>query len=102
MDSIPTVKWPKDLQVVAFTSSHIDITKELIEVEARKQSKEEALSKIVDVKFIDFRWFFNSRRNFIYFVKMLDQVPDTFYSSWLMVVLLDKFWPKLRTQILWK
>ena len=76
MKNINLMDWPSDFQEFTFMSDSLEVTREEIEnlvmaQKAKKGGEDTIMRRPVIVELLDLRWFFNERRNFIAFSKIL-------------------------------
>lgn len=58
------------------------------------------INRAIKVSMVEVGWFFNNRKNFIAFSKLLQNLPNKVYTSQLLKGLLDKYWEETQKKIL--
>ena len=99
LKTIDVMKWPRGLKVVTCMSSAIFKTKEELEILARKKylatkkwsDKERSLETKVVISRVDLRWFKQEDKNLFAFVKLLENLPISFYSTEFIELLIEEF-----------
>lgn len=85
-------------------SSEIIITEKLIKEVLEKNYKQISgnvmINRAIKVGMVEVGWFFNKRKNFIAFSKVLQNLPDKVYTSKLLNGLLDRYWKETKKKII--
>ena len=96
------MNWPSDLDVITLMSDTISVSREQLEELAREMSDENTFSRQVKASMVDLRWVFERQNNFVTLALVLNDLPNSFYSSKFMVLLLNSFWELAKKEIMYK
>ena len=85
LKSIKVMEWPRGLKNLTCLSDTILMTRDELEALAKAEAKKSTgiTETKVKVRIIDLRWFWQGKKNFFAFTRMLilDKLPIGFYSS---------------------
>ena len=96
MRELNLLSWPNKVKKLIFMSDTLEISEEMLEdmlnKKVKKGEEDMMMKKTVIVELLDMRWFFNHRKNFYSFLRIVEKIPYRFYSSTFITHMLDQFW----------
>ena len=103
MRDIDNLDWPNNLSEYSYLKDSPVVSIEEIKDLLYKEAGEDAdfSEKAVHVEYIDMRWFYKDRKNFISFVTLLQEMPGSFFTSKFTKAILDQYWDESQKKIMW-
>ena len=103
MRNIDNLDWPNNLSEYSYLKDSPVVSIEEIKDLLYKEAGEDAdfSEKAVHVEYIDMRWFYKDRKNFISFVTLLQEMPGSFFTSKFTKALLDQYWDESQKKLMW-
>ena len=70
-------------------------SKEELQSFVKEEYGEKLLEQLVKVSILDMRWFFVGRTNFVALSKFIKNLPNKFYETTFVLLMLTRFWKKI-------
>ena len=83
------MEWPNDTTEVIHMSDTLSVSLEELEKLIKARGHSSYLKRPVIVEYLDLRWFFKERKNFIAFSLLLAEMPDSFFTAKFTALLLE-------------
>ena len=77
-------------------------SKEELQSFVKEEYGEKLLEQLVKVSILDMRWFFVGRTNFVALSKFIKNLPNKFYETTFVLLMLTRFWKKIQREIILK